>query len=291
VLEPLVAAGIEIVAYPDGPGRPPPVLADLGLVEGDALLVVNHLGLRSAPDLTGASRRGIDVIEDHTHDPWSPWAFASMADFCLASLRKTLPLPDGAVVWSPPHHRLPSEPPATPEHERAAAAALQGAILKGLALGGQEIGPDDYRPIVVAAEDELARARPSAITALSRFLLSIAPVAEWRAARRQNFEVLATELERHGHVEVLRPQSPGAAPFVVTITFQSGEERDRCREELIAARIYPAVLWPLERTVVDDIPDADLSLSRRVLSLHCDMRYAPADLRRVASTMTPVPAP
>ena len=284
VLEPLISAGTEIMTYSDGPGRPPPGLADVGCSKGDAILVVNQLGLRSMPDRSQLAGTGIEVIEDHTHDPWSPWAFSSEADFCLASLRKTLPLADGAAVWSPLLHGLPPEPTSTTEHELAAATLLEGALMKDLSIRGHRTGPDDYRPLVVAGEAALARAPHSAITALSRALLSIAPVARWREVRRENFEVLASELERRDDVEVLRPYEASAAPFAVTVRFSSKTERDRCREKLIASRIYPAILWPLEDQVVAPIPELDLSLSRQLLSFHCDMRSAPEDLIRVAAT-------
>ena len=41
------------------------------------------------------------VVEDHSHDPSSPWAASSSAHYAVASLRKTMPLPDGGVLWSP----------------------------------------------------------------------------------------------------------------------------------------------------------------------------------------------
>ena len=40
-----------------------------------------------------------DVIDDFSHAP--AWLGRSQADFAFASLRKCLPLPDGALLWSP----------------------------------------------------------------------------------------------------------------------------------------------------------------------------------------------
>jgi hypothetical protein len=40
------------------------------------------------------------LVEDHSHDPFSPWAVGSSADYAFCSLRKTLPVPDGGLLWS-----------------------------------------------------------------------------------------------------------------------------------------------------------------------------------------------
>jgi hypothetical protein len=48
--------------------------------------------------------------------------------------------------------------------------------------------------------------------------------------------------------------------------------------------VYPAVLWPLEAPVVPVEP-ADVELSRRLLSLHCDFRYSEVDLHRMVEML------
>ncbi|HET9953251.1 MAG TPA: hypothetical protein VFQ61_02040, partial [Polyangiaceae bacterium] len=96
------AADLSLVAYPDSPLSSRAETSRLELRSGDMVLAVGYFGLRG-PALRLPPRRSasIYVLEDHSHDPWSNWAAASKADFCFASLRKTLPIPDGAVLWSP----------------------------------------------------------------------------------------------------------------------------------------------------------------------------------------------
>src|SRR5690606_7795309 len=81
--------------YVDRPGLRPDERA-IATREGDAVLNVNLFGFRTAQ--WAFKLPGVAVIEDHTHDPWSAWAATSQADFAVASLRKTLPLPDGGVL-------------------------------------------------------------------------------------------------------------------------------------------------------------------------------------------------
>ena len=62
-----------------------------------------------------------------------------------------------------------------------------------------------------------------------------------------------------------------------------GEARDELRRALIEARIYSAVLWPL-----DERPGRSaesLSFSRESLALHCDPRWDEQDLLRVAGAV------
>jgi hypothetical protein len=75
------------------------------------------------------------------------------------------------------------------------------------------------------------------------------------------------------------------APYAATLVFDRRMDRDKMRAALIAARIYPAVLWSLDDPVVDGIPEADVDLARRIVSIHCDYRYTPSDMVRVADVI------
>lgn len=277
VVDALQVPGIELRGYPASPrGAEWP----RGLGAGDVLMAVNFFGLASrAPEYgVGAGAR---VIEDHTHDPWSAWAMASRADWCLASLRKTLPVPDGAVLWSPAGETLP-QPPLTAEHTGAALEKWAGMGLKALYLAGASVDKDAYRALLVASESRLGSGAPSAISPVAAALLPALPTRTLRERRRSNAAALAAALEGAPGVEVLRPDSPAACPFSAVLVLASAELRQRVRAELIAARVYPAVLWPLEWATPDPAPPEHVELSRRMLSVHCDARYGEDDMRRVA---------
>src|SRR5690606_20086500 len=111
-------------------------LADIPFTPGDSILVVNHWGVRIAAPLDDPQRHGLVVIEDHTHDPWSAWAYRSQADYCVASLRKCLPIPDGGVLWSPRGRRQPDNLPLTVQRQKASHDKLSGMVLKTAYLQG-----------------------------------------------------------------------------------------------------------------------------------------------------------
>ena len=89
--------GIEVVLYEDSPQREGNV-EKLLFEDGDVLLRMNYFGMR---DLRSNKNIPIPVIEDHSHDPFGHWALYSDADWCISSIRKSLPLPEGGIMWSP----------------------------------------------------------------------------------------------------------------------------------------------------------------------------------------------
>ena len=138
-----LAVPLELRTYP----APPPGLPDLAripLAPGDLLLLVNLFGLHGA-STTPRLPPGVVLIEDHTHDPLSRWARTSTADWCFASLRKTLPLPDGGVVWSPGGRALPRPPVLTLQRRLASLEMLAAMTLRSAQPSGATAAPETIR--------------------------------------------------------------------------------------------------------------------------------------------------
>jgi len=276
----LVRPGLELRPYPDHPGRPTPDLPDGR--PGDAILVMNYFGLREA--VHPSRRDGVDIVEDHSHDPWSPWARTSTADFGIASLRKTLPLSDGGVLWSPRLHALPPEPRLTAQRKRAAATKLAAMILKAMYLDGHQIDKAEVRALALQGERDLAVPGISAMSDVAGVVLRSFPIESWRRTRAANHALLSSLLANVGWARVLQPASSAGVPFSLAVVADSAERRERLRLRLIEASIFPAVLWPLEKTVLPVGQEAR-EMSRRVLSIHCDGRYGAGDMQRIGDNV------
>src|SRR4051794_34841581 len=134
---------LRVCAYADSLDRPQPALEGLPIEPHDIVVVANQLGLRRQPNLP-VSAENVEFIEDHSHDLAATWAMHSRAHYAFASLRKTLPLPDGGVAWSPRGLPLPPEPELTDGHASAALARLSGMILKGQYLAGAAVPKATY---------------------------------------------------------------------------------------------------------------------------------------------------
>ena len=269
-----LAREIELVVYAESPLQPATDLPHPGVDE--LLLVVNVYGMRPRPELVGD---GV-VIEDHTHDPWSDWAFASQAHYAVVSLRKTLPVPDGGALWSPRSLKLPAERVPTAEHAGACLDRLSAMVLKAHYLGGHGISKDAFRAIAVAGERTMATGREaSGVSAFTRARLPGLPTKRWSELRARNRAVLCAALAE------LRGASVLDTPFAVTLIFDghgAAERRDRARAALAEARVYAPVIWPLGAGAIAGIPEAHVDLARRVLTLHCDFRYTTDDMLKLA---------
>jgi hypothetical protein len=268
-----LARELPVATYDDAPDAPLPARVDAD--DRDVLLVVNTYGMRARSRI---ETRAV-VVEDHTHDPLSPWAFESDADYAVASLRKTLPLTDGGVLWSPSGHGLPAEIEATDTHLRAAVDRLLAMGLKRRYLEGRSVEKASFRAAALASEGTIGTGAISGISALSRARLPTLPARAWRERRERNLGAFRAAFGKTPGVRLLE------APFTATLRFDSAEQRDRVRRSLIASRIYPAVLWPLETSAAHPIPSRHVELAKRLFSIHCDFRYDERDMERVAGAV------
>lgn len=274
-----LAEGLDVRCYPDSPLREAErVTVDAS--KGDVVVTVAYFGIRSAPVV---DIPGVLVLEDHSHDPLSSEARRSRAEVCFASLRKTLPVPDGAVAWSR-NRELPVPPEIDPTRAAAILDRLTAMCLKTRYLEGQRVEKEVFRACAIRGEERLGQTGPTAASPYSRELLHSFSFERWREARRANWTVLASLL-REGGVEVLGESTEGRVPFSVVVRFETRAERDAVQARLIDERIYPAVLWNLDAPVLDGVPAEDRELAGQLLSVHCDGRYGEDDMNRVAARL------
>lgn len=285
VVASLASTSIEIRFYENGPEDSPIDPAKTDFVPGDVLLRVNYFGLRTLPD-TFDRPDCVEIIDDYSHDPWCSSAYYSDADWCVASLRKTLPLPDGAVLWSPCCHALPKQPPLTNEHKYISLEKLGAMVLKSEYLLGKPIPKDTYRRLAEASEDSMSHGCASAISDWAKAVLLSFPVQSWRDKRRENHAVLSQALKDTPGLKVLQPDDPNkSCPFSAVIVVDDSDKRDLIRSELIVRRIYPTIIWPLDEPVSCSIPEKYVDFSRRMFSVQCDGRYSSNEMSVIAEVI------
>lgn len=292
VVHSVSSTGVDILFYQDSPvtSKKHQIANNTTLFSeskyGDVILSVNYFGLRSASSINIVQSKGVEIVEDHTHDPWSSWAFNSTASYCIASLRKTLPIPDGGVLWSPLGFELPNQRPVTLERELAAGRKRSAMLLKKLYLQGKNIDKNRFRRLQLTGEEKIASGEISGITSTTSALLDIMPIAHWRDVRKRNYNYFLDRTLGIGHFDVLHAADSSCFPFSFFIVTETPTEREKIRERLISNRVYPSVLWPLDKPFFPDVVCAeDLCLSRTILSIHCDMRYSMSDMKIVADLL------
>ena len=279
VIASLKDAGLELAFYVDFPGNDDnDNLNDnlnVNYKPGDALLRVNYFGMRG---YRSPEKLMVPVVEDHTHDLIGDWAINSHADWCIASLRKSLPVPEGGMLWSPMGLQLPKAPTVAEENEKIAATRWEAMKLKARYLAGEDVEKAAFRAGFVDTEEYFDKADVCALDAGSREFLKSFDIRDWYNRKWENWKLLC-DIKKDG-VRVLRPENRGCYPFSLILLFTSVYDRDDVRKALIEKQIYPAILWSLPHCPANG---ELFKMSRGMLSIHCDARYTKEGILQMKS--------
>lgn len=277
----------EIHWYRDLPTESSPDFESLKPNPGDAILILNPFGIRDGKGWeTWRSGRQVVLIEDHTHDPLSTWARESKADFAIASLRKTLPIPDGGILWSPGGHTLPSPIVPAPEAPMLRLAAM---VLRGAYLHGAAVSPDVVRSLAVAGEDGLDATSGAAISPFTQSILPCIDVMARRTQRERNvlrfLDGLPPRLN-NGWQPLFTAWPDGATPFNAVLLCDSFEVREALQRYLASQAIYCPVHWPQPYNGVSSGDPDVIALTTRVLTIPVDERYNIDAIQRVVHALS-----
>lgn len=269
--------GITVMFYEDTPLQEGQV-DNLPFKEGDVLLRMNFFGIR---DKRSNANIPCPVIEDHTHDPFGHWSLYSDADWCISSVRKILPLPEGGMMWSPKEHKLEVEIKPSEENEKIAAIRWEGMEMKFKYLKGEGVSKEEFRKRYTETEEWFDYTEPALIDERSKKVVSKQlDINLWQGAKRKNWALLQS-LVNKDVCKVLKPEDETCTMFSLVLLFENKEIRDKVRKRLIDACVYPAILW----AVPDSASGNTRNFSERMLSVHCDGRYSEDDIRQLASIL------
>lgn len=266
--------GIDIVSYPDFPlADDRMLLRHLPFKEGDVLLRINYFGRRGYRSNTDIP---VPVIEDHSHDLFGEWARMSDADWCVVSLRKTLPIAGGGAIWSPKGHLLPMNLSETNECKKMMSLRWKAMEMKADYLSGKVIRKDDYRKLYAETEEWFDKADASGIDERSKKVINGLDILAWNKAKQRNWNLLNDMLSNV--VQVLQPERTWCNMFSFVFLTESRKKREILRRRLIERSVYPAILWHMPETVSKEVQN----FGCRMLSIHCDGRYSEDNMRQLA---------
>jgi hypothetical protein len=284
-----IARGIQVRYYFDNPSLAHPRWDDLrDAGPQDLVLAVNFFGIRSQGpwiDWRAAHPEPL-LLEDHSHDPGSTWALGSQADFAFASVRKVLPLPEGAVLWSPRGHELPT--PREMQFHAGSALKLAAMMLKGSYLDGSSdpaATKERFRGLQAEGEHRLAAQQLAGPAPWTRDLMTRGYPSRWRQRRESNVRRLFELIADQTPAELsFRTWPDGHCPLAAVLKFPSLEMRQLARRRLIESDVYPTILWTIDQRVQ---PESD-TLADRLLCLPADQRYGSSDMERIRDVLTSV---
>lgn len=257
--------GIEVAFYADNPLEEGKV-GGLPFKEGDVLLRMNFFGMRN---LRSNKNIPVPVIEDHSHDPFGRWALYSDADWCISSIRKSLPLPEGGMMWSPKGHELSITLNSSEENGRIAAIRWESMEMKAHYLKGEEVSKEEFRKKYIETEKWFDYAEPSLIDdRTQKFVSKQFDINLWLGTKHKNWSLL-NELVNKDKCKVMASEHESCTMFSLVILFENKTQRDQIRQKLIESAVYPAILWNVPMTA----SESSKRFSERMLSIHCDGRY------------------
>lgn len=249
-----------------------------------SIQIIHYFGFPADPALFEV---GVPVLEDAVQALLSP-DLRRKGAWAIASLRKFLPVPDGAFLTSREPFKVPRLRPAT---GGAFGRKLFGRMLKYEALRrGDAEQWREALEVLKETEDFLDRS-PIAYHAMSprtADALRGVPLAEMARARRSNYTTLLDALRpafadaNRGLSPLAGDLPPGAVPYGVPVL---SEHRDELRAYLAEKGIQTVVHWDLPDDIDPDrFPDS-WWVHERELTLPCDHRYGLLDMARVASAV------
>lgn len=258
-----VKTQIDIVEY-----RSDPISQQIptGCEQGQAILIPSYFGQR--PPVSGGNEES--TILDVTHDPTAEWVEDYPARFVIASLRKTLPLPEGGVAIDRNGQLgVLAEPSA--ERRRWVDTVLLAMTSKGTWLSGAHHDKQVWYGVLQQNEETFIHQPAVDMTPNTREIMTRLAVDELRRARMSGRQHLLAAL----------PQMPASATSLeatlgLVLLFQDADVAQSLKNFLVGHGVFPACLWPQQRDA------GGVELSERLLLLHTDFRYDEADLRRVA---------
>jgi dTDP-4-amino-4,6-dideoxygalactose transaminase len=242
---------------------------------GDLVVLIDYFGFHGERACAEAvRRRGARVVEDACQALLSAHV-GQGADYVLFSPRKFLGVPDGGILVSR----------AEPDLSDAALERPPGAWwLKAVAAGvlrrefDRHGGARPWFPLFQEIERSYPIG-PYAMSELAEALLRHGFDYEAIAgARRANYRVLAEEL---GDLAVFRELPEDVVPLGFPIRHA---ERDRLRQALFRAEIYPPVHWETRGCVPEEFAESH-RLAAQIMTLPCDQRYDAEDMRRMTKCL------
>jgi hypothetical protein len=245
----------------------------------DIVLVNNFWGLKENPMPIG--ERPI-IIEDHSHGWLSRGCIQSEADFCIASLRKTLPIPLGGIAWKP-------------KKSASHIAMPQLSVTKDTGLKNQiknswnAIAEAMYKKAICTQEKNKALFLSTYTEgeSLLRDSHHVLPMDKdhktqlqnvlfknFNTFKAQNLTYIKTKLKHSPYFKVIASNNKVA--FGLLLIFKNRKTLTSLKHLLVSNAIYPAELWPKNKV------DYDYSF---LLNVHIDFRYDQKDLDYIADTL------
>ncbi|NLD24408.1 MAG: hypothetical protein GX670_09300 [Bacteroidales bacterium] len=240
-----------------------------------AVYVVHYFGgyldQKSYEYLMQLQSRGVVIIEDITLSIYTKHShLIGFGNYVLGSLRKWLPIPDGAFLTSV--NRIP-EIDILEGYNEYSFCYFVAQIMKGAYLNNSSLDKNEYLEISKKAMKALfSDYTIRKMTVISERYLSAYDPEKVIKARIDNYDYLIKNTEEISFIRPVLSRLDGQVPFGFVVLC---DQRDKLFQYLIANDIYCNIHWRIPGTFCDKI---SRKLSESILTIPCDQRYGKKEM-------------
>lgn len=281
VIEPFIERGISVKGFPIGHNLMVDWAQLISLAEEfkpQMVLIHGYFGFDTTADsyryIAELKRKGIIIVEDRTQTMFSNFNHI-YSDFRLGSIRKWMPIPDGAYLRG-----LGKE--IFEEDTELSDAKWKAMTAKGECIYNGTGEKNVFTSYFKEAEELLdSRKKPYAMAKLSLALASRIKYPEFTTSRRENYKYLASHLNTLDWMTVIFPELPdNVVPFMLPVFVP--EQRGGFQKYMAQHNVYPTIIWKCPEEFEGHIDTASRSIYDKILCFHIDQRYDLDDMRQVA---------
>ena len=287
---PFEAAGWKVVYYPLNSNlsiKIPQLVTSIKESKPQVVLVMDYFGFtptNSAIKTIKDTDDDIIVIEDFTQCLFSfPEKYNPQVDVYVASIRKSLGVPDGGVILSKGElnlNLLSSERTAFVEHHIEA-----GRKKKCYTYSAKTSDKQIFRELQAAAGAEIkADYHLCKISSEAMAIIEHTDVETVRFARKKNYEHLYELVKDNPYFNVLFAPEENPAPFMFVV---KSKQRDILQSSLAKRGVYSQVIWPLN-DVAKEICPISKEMEETMLAIPIDQRYNYDDIEEMANRINSV---
>lgn len=253
-------------------------------INPSVILVHSYFGFDTIkelrPHISELREHGITVIEDETQSMFSCKPLIN-ANYFVGSIRKWMPLPDGAFVTVPIHLEK--------ENKELVAAKMKAFIMKGNwilnGIGEKRMFQQAFRK----AEGILNNCKQAfKMSSESREILVKTDLSKMKAIRRNNCKTLIDGILNNPTLSnKLRLPIPKMekddCPFHLPVLVK--DSRKELQQYLAKNNIFATIIWACPDAYRNTIDDDSKYVYDHILCFHIDQRYNQSDMIRIIDTL------
>ena len=248
----------------------------------DIIIFHDYFGFNTTKGLKKLldSCKNIVVINDATQSMFSDFN-TNWTDYCLGSIRKWGPLPDGAFLLS--NCKKYDSPKA--EDKELVDLEIEAMSLKQEYIETHKGDKNQFLAKFADIRGYIDNQKQSfCMSEVSNAVFEKMETEGFCGIRKNNYSVLFESLKDIEWIDIpLGPVTEGIVPFMFPIFVN--ENRTEFQKFLARNNVYATVIWSCPEIIANQIDATSKSIYDEILCIPCDQRYNADDMNYISTTI------